>query len=65
MVNGMDEQQPIASEATCVTCHGPASGYKCMVCGEEAETHSSHCGAEANCQSKCSGCNEAESRCTC
>ncbi|MBI2624156.1 hypothetical protein HYW67_01520 [Candidatus Parcubacteria bacterium] len=62
------EQQtstPAGAPPVCTHCSGPTAGYKCAACGEEAETHSSHCGSEENCQAKCAACNEAESKCTC
>lgn len=50
----------------CSTCGVDAQGYKCDMCGAEAAEHdASHaCGGD-HCQAKCSGCSEAESKCSC
>lgn len=59
--------QPIAEPAAkCSTCSMDTAGYKCAVCGEESATHDdTHpCGGE-NCQPKCVGCNQADSKCSC
>ena len=51
---------------TCAKCGKPASGYKCEVCGAEmASLDPAHqCGA-SHVLPKCSGCNLAQSQCTC
>ena len=54
----------------CAKCGGAASGWKCAICGEEADEHdSSHTHGEPasdrHCMPKCEGCGEAEVHCTC
>lgn len=51
---------------TCKKCDKETKGFKCDMCGAEAETHDEKhpCGAE-HCMPKCSGCNEAEAKCSC
>lgn len=41
-------------------------GYKCDVCGQECPEHDPNhsCGGD-HCMPKCSGCGEAESKCSC
>jgi len=50
----------------CKKCDGVTNGYKCDTCGEESTSHvATHaCGGE-HCVAKCSGCNEAETKCGC
>ncbi len=66
----MDDQNTVPSTAapapTCTSCGMATSGYKCAVCGEESAAHDqAHaCGGE-NCQPKCEGCGQADSKCTC
>ena len=50
----------------CTNCTNETAGYKCDMCGSEAENHvADHsCGGE-RCMPKCTGCNEAQSKCTC
>ena len=53
-------------EMKCVKCQGPASGWKCDVCGEESEEHNKDHGHGADhCMKKCVKCSEAEVKCTC
>lgn len=53
-------------EIKCSKCGAAAGGYKCDVCGAESAEHDmGHaCGAD-HCMVKCSGCNEAELKCSC
>lgn len=75
--NQSDQNQPAVDQpvenqgvtepaAKCSTCSMDTAGYKCAVCGEESATHdATHpCGGE-NCQPKCVGCNQADSKCNC
>lgn len=50
----------------CKKCDNEVKGFKCDICGSEAETHNPDhkCGGE-HCMPKCTGCNEAEAKCTC
>lgn len=50
----------------CTTCGGPTEGFKCDVCGAEADVHveDHSCGGE-HCMPKCQGCGEAQVKCTC
>lgn len=50
----------------CVKCGGKTEGYKCDMCGEEAEKHdeSHSCGGD-HCVTKCAGCSQSETKCTC
>ena len=52
--------------AECKTCKGPTEEFKCDVCGEESPVHVAdhRCGGE-HCMPKCSGCGQAEIKCTC
>lgn len=54
------------AEEKCVKCGKDTSGYKCDVCGAEAEEHDANheCGAE-HCMPKCVGCSEAQVKCSC
>jgi len=50
----------------CKKCEGPTSGYKCDICGEESVAHvETHTHGGAHCMPKCTGCNEAEVKCSC
>ncbi len=51
---------------TCSKCGKTADGYKCEVCGAESAEHDpAHvCGGD-HYVIKCSGCNEAHTKCTC
>ncbi len=53
-------------EYGCKGCGGPTEGYKCDMCGAEAESHDPNhaCGGD-HCLPKCKGCGEAESKCSC
>ncbi|MFA4872471.1 MAG: hypothetical protein WC659_00850 [Patescibacteria group bacterium] len=53
-------------DLTCTTCGVSAEGWKCSMCGAEADEHDSHhsCGG-SYCQPKCSGCDEASDNCSC
>ncbi len=50
----------------CTKCSGPTEGFKCDICGVEAEVHveDHECGGE-HCMPKCKGCGEAQVKCTC
>ena len=50
----------------CAKCGRDAKGYKCDSCGAERKNHDSNhaCGGN-HCMPKCSGCNEAHSKCAC
>jgi len=50
-------------EYGCKGCGGPTEGYKCDMCGAEAESHDPNhaCGGD-HCLPKCKGCGEAESK---
>jgi hypothetical protein len=50
----------------CIKCGGPTEGFKCDICGAEAEVHveDHKCGGE-HCMPKCIGCGEAQVKCTC
>lgn len=57
---------PAPAAQKCATCGQGAAGYKCAVCGEESETHDeTHTCGGTNCQLKCVGCSQAESKCSC
>jgi len=51
---------------SCKTCEGDTEGYKCDVCGAEAEEHDNEhsCGGE-HCMPKCKACGKAEVGCSC
>lgn len=54
---------------TCKKCARPADApmaYKCDMCNDEAAEHDPNhgCGGD-HCMVKCSGCKEAESKCSC
>ncbi len=53
-------------ENACSKCGAEAAGYKCDLCGAEfsALDEGHECGAD-HCRPKCSGCDEAETNCTC
>ncbi len=53
-------------EHKCKKCGGDTAGHKCDMCGTEADAHDDthSCGGE-HCMPKCSGCDEAEEKCTC
>lgn len=50
----------------CEACGKDAEGYKCDACGVEAGEHDPNheCGGE-RCMPKCSGCKEAQVKCSC
>lgn len=50
----------------CSKCGGETSGYKCDTCGaESAAADPGHaCGGD-HCVEKCTGCNEAQTKCPC
>lgn len=50
----------------CEKCGGPAEGFKCDMCGSESEVHEENheCGGK-HCMSKCTGCGEAQAKCSC
>ncbi len=50
----------------CKVCEGAVEGYKCDMCGAEAQEHDgSHaCGGD-HCMPKCAACKEAEAKCSC
>ena len=50
----------------CATCGSLADGFKCDLCGAEADIQDEYheCGVE-HCMPKCSGCGETEVKCTC
>ena len=56
---------------SCKTCSKPTDGYKCDMCGAEAQEHDpNHANPEhgcsgANCVSKCQPCGQAENKCAC
>jgi len=54
------------SEKKCTTCGGQVLGYKCDMCGTEAEQHDENhaCGGN-HCVAKCHGCKQAETKCSC
>lgn len=54
------------SEKKCAKCDGGVSGYKCDVCGAEADQHDEKhdCGGD-HCVPKCAGCSQAETKCAC
>ena len=54
------------SEKKCTKCGGETTGYKCDMCGAEAEKHDEQhaCGGD-HCVAKCAACNEAETKCGC
>lgn len=54
----------------CQKCGMDADGYKCEICGAESKEHDPNhaCGDEpagTHCVLKCSGCDEAETKCSC
>lgn len=54
------------AQVKCSKCGGDTSGYKCDMCDAEAAEHDSNhaCGAD-HCMPKCTGCNQAASKCSC
>jgi hypothetical protein len=55
-----------ADTKTCTACGGDTEGYKCEMCGSEADKHDAEheCGGE-HCTPKCKECNESQAQCTC
>ena len=50
----------------CKKCGMKADGYKCELCGVESKNHDpNHVCGGAHCVLKCSGCGQAETKCTC
>lgn len=51
---------------TCSKCGGATEGYKCDACGEESAAHDPNhkCGGD-HCVAKCTGCDQAHTKCTC
>jgi hypothetical protein len=62
----------------CIKCGKETQGYKCDVCGAEAEQHvgthglnedgspmADHPRGADHCMPKCVGCDQAEANCTC
>ncbi len=51
---------------SCSKCGGTTEGFKCDVCGAEADVHveDHSCGGE-HCMPKCKACGEAQVKCTC
>lgn len=50
----------------CKTCKGGTDEYKCDMCGAESAHHDDthDCGG-SHCVQKCTGCGEAETKCSC
>jgi len=50
----------------CSQCEAETKGYKCTECGAVSDEHNSEhaCGGD-KCLPMCTGCNEAEAKCTC
>jgi len=50
----------------CKKCKKEVSGFKCDICGSESDTHvdNHECGGD-HCMPKCTGCGEAEAKCSC
>ena len=56
--------------AKCKICSNEIEGYKCEVCGEEADEltddfKQNHACGQEHVMPMCSGCGEAELRCSC
>ncbi|MEK7506831.1 MAG: hypothetical protein AAB585_02360 [Patescibacteria group bacterium] len=53
-------------ENKCKKCGMATQGYKCDMCGTESAEHDAGhgCGGD-HCLAKCSGCGEAETKCSC
>ena len=53
-------------DTKCIMCGQPGAGYKCDMCGSEADGHDpSHaCGPDHH-MVKCVGCGEAQVQCPC
>lgn len=52
----------------CPKCGGPTAGWKCAICGVEADEHDPnhlHAGSDRYCTLLCQGCGEADVACTC
>ncbi|HEX6977330.1 MAG TPA: hypothetical protein VF185_03155 [Patescibacteria group bacterium] len=51
----------------CAKCKGEAEGYKCAICGEEAEKSEGHEheGSDRYMTAKCKNCGEADVHCSC
>lgn len=52
----------------CPKCGGETDGWKCAICGEEAEEHDPshrHAGSDRYCTLKCAGCGKPDVHCTC
>ena len=54
------------TDEACATCGSLTEGYICEMCGEtmDAPDYDHECGGE-HVMPKCSGCGEAEVKCTC
>ena len=52
----------------CAKCGGKTKGWKCAICGTEADSHVSdhiHEGSDRYCMPKCKACGKADVLCTC
>jgi len=52
----------------CAKCGGETEGWKCAICGTEADSHVSdhiHEGSDRYCMPKCKACGKADVLCTC
>jgi hypothetical protein len=52
----------------CPKCGGPTAGWKCAICGAEADEHDEHhlhAGSDRYCTLLCQGCGMADVHCTC
>ena len=54
----------------CAKCNSDASGYKCAICGVEAENHDAQHthgepASDRHCMPKCGACDEAEAHRDC
>ncbi len=51
---------------SCTTCQGETQGFKCDMCDSESDHHVAdhQCGGD-HCMPKCSGCGEAQVKCSC
>jgi hypothetical protein len=52
----------------CAKCGGLTAGWKCAICGAEADEHDVnhlHADSDRYCTLLCQGCGEADVHCTC
>jgi RecJ-like exonuclease len=53
---------------SCPKCGGETEGWKCSICGAEADEHDPqhvHAGSDRYCTLKCKACGKADVHCSC